>query len=637
LRFSEAFIQKVIEANDIVNIIGQYTHLKPSGSGLMGRCPFPDHPEKTPSFSVSPTRQVYHCFGCHKSGNVITFLKDYNGLSFREAIEYLAERARIELPKESPQPEETYQENQAVKDLLIRANSVAANLFHYQLKTAPPESLVSKYIDTRRISKESIENFQLGFASESWDSLVKALADAKIPPSIGMKAELIRKRQDGSGFYDFFRSRLIFPIQNNLGQVIAFGGRVLDDSQPKYLNSPETPVFQKNKTLYGLYQAAKHIRTQGRAILVEGYMDVIALHQAGLPIAVAPMGTAFTIEQAKILARYTRSIVVLFDGDSAGQNAAIRSLPILFQAGLLPKGLFLPEGLDPDDFIHKFGIRSLISLIDKAPDLFTSLLQIWLVDYQGTATEKVQMTEKLAPIFASIQNDKLKRLYQNEVSWKLGLPEGWWESSKRANPVTRSSFLGKENLEREDLGRPNHETAEGAILNQTNSATTGLEILFDLDSLGLHDRTILQLMLNHATCWKRGWELGVVDLLDPQAKQILQKAEELTRQRQVVFDSLVSLLAAYVKTPGTLFMDSNLQKFYAAEGDEVLIRYLNDLVKKVQDRHLASKIDAIKKQLKTNPQVNNLASSINLFSKLNDLVKLRQLIQKSEVAPLKMD
>jgi len=624
LRFSEAFIQKVLDANDIVEIIGQHTQLKPSGSGLMGRCPFPDHPEKTASFSVSPTRQVYHCFGCQKSGNVITFLKDYNALSFRDAIEYLAERAKIDVPTEDFPSDENHREAQSVRDQLMRANSIATLLFQYQLKTALSDSIISRYLTSRGLSKESIETFKLGYANDHWDSLVNALSEAKISPQISTHGELIRKRQDHSGFYDFFRSRLMFPIQNNLGQVIAFGGRVLDEGQPKYLNSPETPVFQKSKTLYGLFQAAKHIRTQDYAILVEGYMDVITLHQAGLPLALAPMGTALTPEQAKILARSTRNIVVLFDGDLAGQSAAARALPILFQAGLLPKGLFLPDGLDPDDFIRKFGVQSLKALIGKAPDLFTSLLQNWLLDYRGSATEKVQWTEKLSPIFQSIPNEKLRRLYQSEASWKLGLPEGWWESKKKVIPAPKFRHISFDS-----------QNAPASSLSKTVPADA--DHSFNLDSVGPHDKSIVQLMLNHVSCWRRGWNLDVVNLLHTDAQQILQKAQELTRQSRVPFDSVISLLTAYVKTPGTLFMDSTLQKFYATEGDEVLIRYLNDLTKKVQERFLSLKIDELKLEMKANSEGANSAVTSNLISKLNDLVKLRQSIQKSEVAPLKID
>jgi len=619
LRYSDAFIQKVIEANDLVDIISQHTQLKPSGSGLMGRCPFPDHPEKTASFSVSPTRQVYHCFGCHKSGNVITFLKDYNGLSFREAIEYLAEKANIELPKYNSESSDQYKKTQWLKSQIVRANTVAAQLYHNQLKSSQNESVVTTYIKSRGLTHESIEQFQLGFADDGWDTLVSALSKEHIQTSIALKAELIRKRTDGSGYYDFFRSRLMFPIHNSLGQVIAFGGRVLDSSQPKYLNTPETPAFQKSKNLYGLYQATRHIRSQDRVILVEGYMDVIALHQAGLPIAVAPMGTALTAEQAKILARTTRNIIVLFDGDSAGQSAAIRSLPILFQAGLLPKGLFLPEGLDPDDFVKKFGIESLKSLIDKAPDLFTALLQNWLIDYRGSATEKVQWTEKLTPIFQSIPNDKLRKLYQNEASWKLGLPENWWASGNKKNATVLSSPASIASP-LQVVDHPSQSDQEHELQNQ-----------YDLSHLNPHEKSVLQLMLNKLSCWNLGWNLEVPALLHSDAQQILQKAKELTRQNGVSFDNMFSLLTAYVKTPGMLFMDSALQNFYETEGDEVLGRYFLDLVKKLQDHYLKNQIENIKLQLKSNP-------AKELFNKLNDLVKLRQSLQKKlEVTPLKLN
>lgn len=626
MRFSEDFIQKVIGANDLIEIISQHTQLKPSGSGLMGRCPFPDHPEKTPSFSVSPARQVYHCFGCSKSGNIISFLRDFNGLGFREAIEYLAERASIEIPKEQVlNTEESISRSQ--KEQLTRANQVAAEYFHSALLNAAPDSLVKQYLDKRKITAESVTQFQIGFAPDGWDGLAQKLKSLSVTTEVAELAELIRPRNDQNGHYDFFRSRLMFPIHDALGQAIAFGGRILGEGQPKYLNSPETPVFHKGKTLYGLYQGGKHIRSQDMAILVEGYMDVIALHQAGLPIAVAPMGTALTLEQARVLARFTKNIVVLFDGDSAGQNAAVRSLPILFQAGLLPKGLFLPENLDPDDFIIKHGAGSLKQLIEKAPDLFSALLGLWLSDYRATATEKVQWTEKLSPLLNAITDPRLRQLYQNEAAWKLGVPENWWKTQGQ-NKATGSFGGGP-------LSNPNTATQ-----GQKPLTAHKVEPIEPLDSTPLTqvalkkasnlDLSAAQMMLHFSSCWLAGIKMGVVKIVDSETRDLLQKAQDLTRQPGVSFDSVISLLTSFVDAPDKLFMDQALMTFFSTEGEDVQERYFSDVVRKLQDRYIASRISELQQSLKN-------SSSDEIYNQLNKFLRLRQSLQKGEMTVFEVD
>src|SRR5437868_3538682 len=427
MKFSPEFIEKVRDANNLVDIISQYTQLKPTGSGLMGRCPFPDHQEKTPSFSLSETKQVYHCFGCHKKGNIFTFLQNYQGMSFPEAIEYLANRASIAMPEKNSSEANEYQDRQQErKKLLARVNKLANYYFIEQLKRQPVDHPVKKYIVKRGLSPDVLETFQIGYSTPEWDGLVKYLESKKVPMDLIEEARLAKARAGGkTGHFDLFRDRLMFPILNPMGEAVAFGGRIIDQGEPKYLNSPETPVFVKGRILYGLAQTARYIRTEDQAIIVEGYMDLVALYQAGIRNAAATMGTALTPDHGKLLKRMTKNVVVLFDGDSAGQEAAERSLPILLSADVHPKGLTLPDGMDPDDYVKAKGAEALKDLMTKAPDLFVLILQRWMEDYRGEASQKVKLCDQLKPILEVVPDSRLKDLYVQEAARRMSVPANW--------------------------------------------------------------------------------------------------------------------------------------------------------------------------------------------------------------------
>jgi DNA primase len=386
LRYPPEFVDRVQDANNLADIISQYTQLKQSGNGYMGRCPFPDHAEKTPSFSVSEAKQVYHCFGCKKSGNVFSFLRDYNGMSFPEAVEFLAERASIPLPEiKNEQQNEQYSEQQDKKKQMLKANKVAAHFFSETLKRAPADHPIKAYIQKRKLQPETIEEFQIGYAPIEWEGLAHHLLKQNISTALAEEVRLIKARKENNGHFDIFRDRLMFPILSPMQEVLAFGGRIHDQGEPKYLNSPETPVFNKSKVLYGLAHTAKYIRSEDAVIIVEGYMDLVSLFQAGLKNVAASMGTALTAEHAKLIKRLTTNVVVLFDSDEAGQRAAERSLPLLLAAGLYPKGLILTDAKDPDEYVTKFGMESLKQKIDTSPELFNMVLQMWMSDYKWEA------------------------------------------------------------------------------------------------------------------------------------------------------------------------------------------------------------------------------------------------------------
>ena len=429
MRYPPEFVDRVQEANNLVDIISQYTQLKQTGNGYMGRCPFPDHAEKTPSFSVSQGKQVYHCFGCKKSGNIFGFLRDYNAMSFPESIEYLAERASIPLPVLVRDQNDQYQLQQDKKKLMLKANRVASDFFAETLKRSPNDSTIKTYIQKRKLNAETIQEFQIGYAPPEWESLAQQLHKQNISSQLAEDAKLVKARKEGNGHFDLFRDRLMFPILSPMGEILAFGGRIIDQGEPKYLNSPETLVFNKSKVLYGLAHTGKYIRSEDAVIIVEGYMDLFSLYQAGLRNVAATMGTALTPEHAKLIKRLTTNVVVLFDSDEAGQRAAERSLPLLLAAGLYPRGLILTEAKDPDEFVTNFGFEALQKKISSAPELFNVVLQMWMADYKGEASQKVKLMDQVRPIFDAIPDARLKSLYATEMTQRMNVPIDWVRSA----------------------------------------------------------------------------------------------------------------------------------------------------------------------------------------------------------------
>ena len=396
MKFEPEFIDKVRDASNLVEYVAQYTELKPSSSGqYMGLCPYPDHNEKTPSFSVSETKQVYFCFGCKKSGNIFTFLQDIKGMGFPEAVKYLAEKAGIPLPKTNLSRAESDSLNRSrdEKGQLKKINRFAAKYFYENLKVSLESSTAKKYVEARGFSEEIIKGFGIGLSDDNWEGLAETLKSKGASLEMASKLGLVKKAKSGSrnktGYFDMFRGRLMFPILSLSGDVVGFGGRVLSpEDKPKYLNSPETPLFHKGKTLYGLYETAKYIRTADQVLVVEGYTDLLGLYAVGIKNVVATLGTALTTDHAKLLKRLTKNVIVLFDGDRAGQAAAEKSLPILLSEGLHPRGLVLPEGMDPDEFVRKQGKEDLLGRLREASELFYQVMELSFRGFRGGAAEK---------------------------------------------------------------------------------------------------------------------------------------------------------------------------------------------------------------------------------------------------------
>lgn len=596
MRYPQEFIDKVLESSNIVEIISQYTQLKHSGNGYMGRCPFPDHQEKTASFSVSEAKQVYHCFGCKKSGNVFSFLRDYNGMNFVDALEYLADKYRIPIP-ETTAPSDFQSEQNDKKKQIIKLNRMAADFFQDQLKKAWEQHPIRQYVQKRKLSQETIEEFQIGYAPPEWDTLAVTLSKHKISLALAEEAKLVKARKEGNGYFDLFRDRLMFPILSPRGEVLAFGGRIHDQGEPKYLNSPETPVFSKSRVLYGVAHTAKYIRSEDAVILVEGYMDLVSLFQAGLKNVAATMGTALTVEHAKLVKRMTNNVVTLFDSDDAGQMAAERSLSILLSQGLYPKGLILTEAKDPDEYINRFGLEALKDKIEKSSDLFSVVFNSWLKDYRGEASQKVKMIDRLKPIFDSIADVRLKKLYLEEVAQKMNVGQDWVRSSLATSSNGANNFNNSAPAVRA-AAQPAEVDASERLKNHQFSLAKAPQVELVLLQTVIKTRanfeffkTVLQSKYSDDSSVSSGdglpsyYKQFLSQMLNKDIVQILETAEESHRQAPVRFDKFFSLLLDRVDKPELLFSKTD-QDFSedseTPEEREKVEKYIRDVVSKVQ-------------------------------------------------------
>jgi DNA primase len=412
--YQQDIIDEVLARSDIVDVIGGYVSLKQKGSSYTGLCPF--HREKTPSFSVSADKQLFKCFGCGEAGNVFGFIMKTENLAFPEAVRFLADRAHYTLPEGKFEPDAA--KTKAVKEKLFAVNKLAARFFFDCLNSADGETAAA-YLDKRRVSQSARRRFGLGASPDKWDSLYKFLKNEGYGDDILKQSGLVLYEK---GPHDKFRNRLMFPIFSALGEVTGFGGRILNDGNPKYLNSPETPVFEKSKNLYGINYARKSKAKE--LILVEGYMDVIALNQAGFTNAVASLGTAFNKEHARLLKRYAPKAVLVFDSDTAGVTATLRAIPELENNGITCRVLTLSGAKDPDEFIAAYGSEAFQNAVDQAAGSVSFRISAVRNKYNLSKTEeRVDFTAEAAKLLAALPSAVEKSVYAKEVSKMTGLPE----------------------------------------------------------------------------------------------------------------------------------------------------------------------------------------------------------------------
>ena len=410
--FSPAFLDELNNRNPIEDVVGQYVALTRRGSNLFGLCPF--HGEKTPSFSVAPDKGIFYCFGCHKGGGVVNFIMEIENLSYPDAVRFLAKRAGLEVPEDDAERSQ-YKK----KERLWALCKAAARFFHEQLKT-PQAQKAREYAQRRGLSSGTITRFGLGYAPNAWDSLIQAMTARGYEKSELLEAGLVLEKKDRGAFYDRFRNRLMFPIIDVRGNIIGFGGRVMDDSTPKYLNSPETIIFNKRKNLFALNIAKKS--KQGRIILTEGYMDAIALHQYGFDCAVASLGTSLTEEHANILAKYTNQIVLIYDGDEAGQNATRRAIPMLEKVGLQVKILRMQGAKDPDEFLRKYGADRFSLLLDQSENQAEYRLQSLRRKYDlAQDDQRVAFLTAAAEMVSTLQSAVEREVYGRRAAEAAGV------------------------------------------------------------------------------------------------------------------------------------------------------------------------------------------------------------------------
>lgn len=407
-RYSDEIIDDVRQSNDIVDVISQYVRLKRSGRNYFGLCPF--HNEKSPSFSVSPEKQIFHCFGCGVGGNVYTFLTKIEGINFIEAIQLLAERANIQLPTLENNIDS---QKEALKAKVYKVNEFTAQYYHENLYK-PESKIAQEYIKKRKLSNETLKLFQIGFSGK-FDELYKELKRQGFEDREILESGLVNKNEKGQ-YIDRYRNRLMFPICDARGRVIAFGGRVLDDSKPKYINSPENIVYSKGKHLYGL-NVAKKYDIKKRLLIVEGYMDVVSLHQREIHNVVASLGTALTQQQGYLLRNNTEQIILSYDSDEAGQTAKIRAMEILQNMGCDIRILQIEGAKDPDEYVIEYGNARFQNLVDKAISVIEFKVKILRQSLNLESTnDKIKFLNEIAKLISKINNNMEKEVYIEKIA-----------------------------------------------------------------------------------------------------------------------------------------------------------------------------------------------------------------------------
>lgn len=500
-RINREVIEEVRMAANIVDVVGSYVSLRKRGKNYSGLCPF--HAEKEPSFTVNDEKQIFHCFGCGANGSVFDFLMRMRNLTFAEALRELASRFSIPLPE--PRQTEHGKRMSELADSLRQVNELAAGYFNQTLLENSTGKLAQKYLRRRNISQAAIHDFHLGYAPQSWDSLKRFLLRKKVDPQLAVQAGILARKSERDA-YDRFRHRLMFPIKDMSGRTVGFGGRALDESLPKYLNSPETPIFRKGRILYGLATAREACRQHAKALVVEGYFDLLALYSQGIRQVVAPLGTALTHHHVRLLRRLAPEAVVVFDGDQAGVKAAMRSLEFFLKEKLPTRILILPEGLDPDDFLAQEGRESFLRLLEEARPLMEFFLSESLAGYDGSVESRLRVVREVTPMLKLLDSRVGQEAYLRILSQRLSVSEdvlheelGW-----RSRFSTGTQVLQHRNL------ASKVPTMEEVVLHilvhypQWMDALSDTQVLGNFEHRGLLQ--VAQLLLKYSS------ETGNVDL-----------------------------------------------------------------------------------------------------------------------------
>ncbi|MCH8272628.1 MAG: DNA primase [Candidatus Marinimicrobia bacterium] len=420
MRIPENIIDDIRNASEVVFVIGSYVKLKKTGSNFVGLCPF--HNEKTPSFSVSPSKQIWRCFGCSRSGNVFTFIMEYEKLNFVEAVRTLAEKSGIEIPESSYEKSE-YEDGESRSAVLYKVNRAAASEYHKNLMSDDGED-ARKYLAERGFQGDMLKDYGIGLAPDEWEWLKKKLSGKGFTPKSLIESGLVGRNEQG-GTYDRFKNRIVFPVINESGKVVAFGGRIWqgESAGAKYVNSPESPVYVKGRVLYGLYQTKEKIRESNRIILVEGYTDFLSIRAAGISDAAATSGTALTKGQARLARRFADNAFLLYDGDSAGQKAAVRAAIVLLGEGFEVKVAQLPDGSDPDSFVREKGVEKLREVISNALSFVDFRMGIIRDEEMSSSTLKARTARNIVEEIIELDDELVKGALLKDFASRLGVEE----------------------------------------------------------------------------------------------------------------------------------------------------------------------------------------------------------------------
>jgi len=582
----ENLLEDILGRVDIVEIISGYIPLKKAGRNFKANCPF--HHEKTPSFTVSPERQIYHCFGCGESGNAFRFLMRHERMEFPEAVEMLAKKTGVLLPEQN-NPEIARQAS--LTSQLYKINELAASFYENNLN-ASGAAAWRDYLLNRGIKPQTIKEFHLGLASSGWDSLINYLRSKGISLSLMEKAGLILPKE-GGGYYDRFRSRIIFPIFDIRGRVIGFGARVMDKTLPKYINSPETPVYIKGKNLFGLNLSKDYIRENDFAVIVEGYLDFMIPYQEGVNNIVASQGTALTLEQIRLFKRYTHNAVMIYDGDTAGEIATLRSLDMLIEEGVNVKVVPLPKEMDPDTLVRKEGINTLKAKIQNAKTLFDYKLEVLKCRHNmKEAHGKSKIAAEMLSTINKFDNAILRGEYVKRLSEEIKIPEHYiLEELNKLKPNLSSS------------------SAAGPCVKKSVSGINPAEKL--LIKFMLEERELIEKIMQ---------ELTPADFADMRTAKVVAVLHDLFIQGKNIEPSILMNYFSE-EDAGQLVCESMFMPELLGQDRE---KAVNDCIARVKVQRLKSQRERLHIQIKS-------AQSLGDEQKLNSLIKeFHNLIKKGD-------
>ena len=578
-RISPEFIEQVRMANDIVDVIGEDTFLKRVGSRYMGCCPFPSHNEKTPSFSVSPDKQLYHCFGCGQSGNIFTYLQVKRGMDFVEALKQLAQRVGLSLPEGSEQETD---KNYLRRKKLWEMNLFACDFYASTLLALPSSHIVKKFLKERDLSDETVKKFRLGYAPDAWDGFFSHLKREKWGDlDFALDLGLIKKKE--SRCYDFFRNRLMFPVFARNGRdILGFGGRTFSEGQAKYINSADSFIFHKGRIFYGWQETTGFIRNTGRAIVVEGYTDYLSLYQRDIKNVVATLGTALTEDHARWLSQYTDQVILSFDGDEAGGQAAERSLSVLLSSGLTPKILKLEEDMDPDSVIRLKGKEALQKKAEAAQDLFLYLFLKELKKYPA-GVDRFSLIEKIARLLVQTKKEVLRKYYTDRFLDSFGFDE------KVAREALNKAL--KENAKK-SYSRPDTVSVQDTHSSDSTSGTKEECLKSKGEKLSLQSASRAELYLLILSLQKPDYYTiikasGVLKRLSHVGIiKMFQVMDEYSGGKEEYFTALPQILSASLDHPQELQKERYPSLTYLSE--EKVKGFIQDCINKVEEekKHL---------------------------------------------------